>query len=181
METKALTGERARYRLTQPLQAIQVPPTAQVMLAARIDRLPAEERRLLQTASVVGKDAAQAIAELPDEALRRGLDHLQSAEFVYKSGLFPDLEYAKRGIPHRAVIYEPWPTGQAWEHSDAISFSPRGAEIWEKDVIEFSRYLTAPESPAIDRAAISSASETNDPGAGSSRIAPAGSALQNPQ
>jgi class 3 adenylate cyclase/tetratricopeptide (TPR) repeat protein len=98
VETKALAGERARYRLTQPVQAIQVPATVQVMLAARIDRLPAEDKRLLQTASVVGKDVPfallQAIAELPDEALRRGLDHLHAAEFLYETGLYPDLEYS---------------------------------------------------------------------------------------
>jgi predicted ATPase len=35
----------------------------------------------------------QAIADLPDEGLRRGLDHLQAAEFLYEVGLFPDLEY----------------------------------------------------------------------------------------
>ena len=43
----------------------------------------------------------QAIAELPDEALRRGLDHLQAAEFVYEAGLFPDLEYSfKHALTH---------------------------------------------------------------------------------
>jgi class 3 adenylate cyclase/tetratricopeptide (TPR) repeat protein len=98
VETKALAGERGRYRLTQPVQAIQVPPTVQVMLAARIDRLSPEDKRLLQVASVVGKDVPfallQAIAELPDEVLRRGLDHLQAAEFLYETGLFPDLEYS---------------------------------------------------------------------------------------
>jgi hypothetical protein len=50
----------------------------------------------LQVASVVGKDVPftllQAVAELPDAALHRGLDHLQAAEFVYETGLFPDLE-----------------------------------------------------------------------------------------
>jgi predicted ATPase len=80
VETKALAGERGGYRLTQPVQAIQVPPTVQVMLAARIDRLPQEDKRLLQVAAVVGKDVPfavlQAVADLPDEALRRGLDHL---------------------------------------------------------------------------------------------------------
>ena len=98
VETKALEGERGRYRLAQPVQAIQVPPTVQVMLAARIDRLPPEDKRLLQICSVVGKDVPlallQAIAELPGEALRRGLDHLRAAEFVYETGLFPDLEYS---------------------------------------------------------------------------------------
>src|ERR1700675_73401 len=105
VETKALAGERGRYRLTQPLQAIQVPATVQAMLAARIDRLPAEDKRLLQTASVVGKDVPfallQAIAELPDDALRCGLEHLRAAEFVYETGLYPDLGYSfKHALTH---------------------------------------------------------------------------------
>src|SRR5262245_16008165 len=56
VETKALDGSRGRYRLTQPLQALRVPSTVQVMLAARIDRLAPEDKHLLQVASVVGKD-----------------------------------------------------------------------------------------------------------------------------
>jgi class 3 adenylate cyclase/tetratricopeptide (TPR) repeat protein len=108
VETKALAGERGRYRLTQPLQALQVPPTVQTILAARIDRLSSEDKRLLQTASVVGKDVPfallQAIAELPDEALRGGLDRLQSAEFLYETGLYPDLEYSfKHALTHEVT------------------------------------------------------------------------------
>jgi class 3 adenylate cyclase len=108
VETKALMGERGRYRLMQPVQAIQVPATVQAILAARIDRLPPEDKRLLQNASVIGKDVPftllQAIAELPDEALRRGLDHLQAAEFVYEVGLFPDLEYTfKHALTHEVT------------------------------------------------------------------------------
>ena len=108
VETKALEGSRGRYRLTQPLQALQVPPTVQTILAARIDRLSAEDKRLLQTASVVGKDVPfallQAIAELPDEALRGGLDRLRAAEFLYETGLFPDLEYAfKHALTHEVT------------------------------------------------------------------------------
>jgi class 3 adenylate cyclase/tetratricopeptide (TPR) repeat protein len=108
VETKALTGERGRYRLTQPVQTLQVPPTVQTMLAARIDRLSPEDKRLLQVASVIGKDVPftllQALAELPDEALRRGLDHLQAAEFVYEAGLFPDIEYSfKHALTHEVT------------------------------------------------------------------------------
>jgi class 3 adenylate cyclase/tetratricopeptide (TPR) repeat protein len=108
VETKALAGERGRYRLVQPVQAIQVPPTVQAMLAARIDRLPPEDKRLLQVASVVGKDVPlvllQAIADPPDEAIRRGLDHLQAAEFLYETGLFPDLEYSfKHALTHEVT------------------------------------------------------------------------------
>lgn len=56
METNVLAGERGQYRLMQPAQAIQLPATVQVMLAARIDRLAQEDKRLVQVASVVGKD-----------------------------------------------------------------------------------------------------------------------------
>jgi class 3 adenylate cyclase/tetratricopeptide (TPR) repeat protein len=97
-ETQTLAGERGRYRLTRPIQTVQMPPTVQAMLAARIDRLASEEKRLLQVASVVGKDVPfallRAIAELPHDALGRGLDYLQAAEFIYETGLYPDLEYS---------------------------------------------------------------------------------------
>ncbi len=58
VETKALTGERGGYRLTQPVQAIQIPPTVQTVLAARIDRLAPEDKRLLQGASVARQGRA---------------------------------------------------------------------------------------------------------------------------
>ena len=108
VETKALAGERGRYRLTQPIQAIQVAATVQAMLAARIDRLAPEDKHLLQVASVIGKDVPsallQAIADLPDEALRGGLDHLQAAEFLYETGLFPDFEYSfKHALTHEVT------------------------------------------------------------------------------
>ena len=67
VETQALDGPRGGYRLTQPVPALQIPPTVQAVLAARIDRLAPEDKRLLQTASVIGKDVPvallQAIAE----------------------------------------------------------------------------------------------------------------------
>jgi class 3 adenylate cyclase/tetratricopeptide (TPR) repeat protein len=108
VETNALAGERGRYWLTQPIQALQVPVTVQMMLAARIDRLLPEDKRLLQVASVVGKDVPfallQVVAEVPDEALRRGLDHLHAAEFLYETGLYPDLEYSfKHALTHEVT------------------------------------------------------------------------------
>ena len=114
VETNALEGPRGRYRLTQPVQAIQVPPTVQAILAARIDRLVPEDKRLLQVASVVGKDVPfallQAIAEVPDEALRRGLESLQAAEFLHETGLYPDLAYAfKHALTHDSHVRHPAP------------------------------------------------------------------------
>jgi class 3 adenylate cyclase/tetratricopeptide (TPR) repeat protein len=109
VETKALTGERGAYRLTQPVHAIEVPPTVQAMLAARIDRLVPEDKRLLQVASVVGKKVPfallKAVADLPDDVLRRRLTQLQAAEFLIETGLFPDVEYTFKHTLTHEVTY----------------------------------------------------------------------------
>ena len=108
VETGVLAGERGAYRLTGVVQGLHVPATAQAMLAARIDRLAPEDKRLLQVASVVGREVPfallEGIADLPDEALRRGLDRLQAAEFLYETGLYPDLEYCfKHALTHEVT------------------------------------------------------------------------------
>ena len=94
VETGVLVGERGAYRLAQPLEGLQVPATVQAVLAARIDRLPPEAKRLLQTAAVIGTEVPwsllQAIADAPDEALHRDLGHLHAAEFLYETSLFPE-------------------------------------------------------------------------------------------
>jgi class 3 adenylate cyclase/tetratricopeptide (TPR) repeat protein len=97
METGVLAGEPGAYRLAQALPTIQVPATVQAVLATRIDRLPSEEKRLLQTAAVIGTDVPfallQAIAVLPEATLYSSLAHLQAAEFLYETRLFPDHIY----------------------------------------------------------------------------------------
>ena len=108
VETQVLVGERGAYRLARALTGIQVPATVQAILAARIDRLPPEEKQLLQTAAVIGTEVSlpliQAIAELPEEALQRGLAHLQAAEFLYEMRLFPEREYTfKHALTHEVA------------------------------------------------------------------------------
>src|SRR5881628_401084 len=56
VETKVLVGDRGGYRMTKEQVVSPIPVTAQAILAARIDRLPAEDKRLLQAGSVIGKD-----------------------------------------------------------------------------------------------------------------------------
>jgi predicted ATPase/class 3 adenylate cyclase len=108
VETGVLVGEPGAYRLVQARLTIQVPATVQAVLAARIDRLPPEDKRLLQTAAVIGTEVPlpllQAIAELPDEALQRGLTHLQAAEFLYETGLFPERVHTfKHALTHEVA------------------------------------------------------------------------------
>jgi class 3 adenylate cyclase len=108
VETGVLLGERGAYRLTRVVHGLQVPATAQAMLAARIDRLAPEDKRLLQAAPVIGTDVPfellRAVADEPEERLRRGLAQLQATEFLYETRLFPDLEYSfKHALTHEVA------------------------------------------------------------------------------
>ena len=109
VETQGLVGEPGAYRLAQALPSLQVPATVQAVLAARIDRLPAE-KELLQTAAVIGTEV---LGALPDHRRGargsrspRGLAHLQAAEFLYETRLFPDLVYTFKHALTQQVAYE---------------------------------------------------------------------------
>lgn len=172
VETGALAGQRGAYRLTRPVETLQVPATVQTILAARIDRLPAEEKRLLQAASVIGKHVPYAllaaIAEQPEDNLPRGLAHLQEAEFLYETQLFPDLEvtfkhalthdvaYAgllgeRRRSLHAAVVtgIERLYADRLVEHVERLAHHARQGEIWDKAV----RYLRQAGAKALLRSA----------------------------
>jgi len=105
VETGCLLGERGAYRLARLLPLIEVPATVQAVLAARIDRLPPRDKAILQMASVVGNDVpfalVQAIAGHADDELHAAIARLQAAEFLYETGIFPDLEYTfKHALTH---------------------------------------------------------------------------------
>jgi tetratricopeptide (TPR) repeat protein len=109
VETGVLVGEPGAYRVARALPTMQMPATVQAVLAARIDRLPPEEKRLLQTAAVIGTEVPlpllQVVGELPEEALRLGLTHLQDAEFLYEVSLFPELVYTFKHALTQEVAY----------------------------------------------------------------------------
>src|SRR5439155_4384270 len=83
--------ELARTVVEQGTDApfLTVPDTVQAVLLARIDRLPATAKRLLQAAAVIGKDVAlpllQAVTDVPEEVVHRDLGHLQASEFLYET------------------------------------------------------------------------------------------------
>jgi predicted ATPase len=96
-------------RLTRPLTALQLPPTVQGVLAARIDRLPAEEKALLQTLAVLGKEFSlgllTGVVDQSEATLHRLLAHLQAAEFIYEQPAFPEPEYIFKHALTQEVAY----------------------------------------------------------------------------
>jgi adenylate cyclase len=109
IEAGALAGTRGRYRLTAPIAQVAVPPTVQAVLAARIDRLPEREKRLLQDAAVIGREFTEpvlaAVADLPPAELTEALATLRSAEFLHEQALFPVAEYAFKHPLTQEVAY----------------------------------------------------------------------------
>src|SRR5207244_1463913 len=96
-------------RLARPLAEIQLPATVQAVLTARIDRLPAAEKALLQTLAVLGKTfawslLARVVAQLEEELLGR-LAHLRAAEFIYEVPAFPESEYTFKHALTQEVAY----------------------------------------------------------------------------
>jgi class 3 adenylate cyclase/tetratricopeptide (TPR) repeat protein len=125
LETNMLAGERGSYRLTKVQATFQIPATAQAILAARIDRLSPEDKRLLQSASVIGREVPfallQAIAQDGEEAIRRGLANLQAAEFLYETNLFPDLEYTFKHALTQEVAYKSLPQEKRRTYHEQIA------------------------------------------------------------
>jgi predicted ATPase/class 3 adenylate cyclase len=176
METGVLVGEPGAYRLAQALPTIQVPATVQAVLAARIDRLSPEHKRLLQTAAVIGTDVPfallRAIADVPEETLDRGLARLQGAEFLYETRLFPELEYTfkhalthevaygslllerRRGLHARLVeALEALAPERAAEQVERLAHHALRGEVWGKAVT----YCQQAGARAYDRAAFGEA------------------------
>jgi tetratricopeptide (TPR) repeat protein len=172
VETGALLGGPGSYRLVQTLPTIQVSATVQAMLAARIDRLPPEDKHLLQTAAVIGTEVPlpllQEIAELPEAVLHGGLGHLQAAEFLYETRLFPEREYAfkhalihevaygsllqeRRRVLHARIVaaLEALAGERLAEQVDRLAHHAFRGEIWDKAL----PYLRQAGAKAFARAA----------------------------
>ena len=108
-ESGYLEGERGAYRLAKPIEDAGVPVTVQAVLAARIDRLGPDPKRLLQVASVLGKEvsteALGMAAGLDEEEMQASLRELIDGGFLYEAELYPQRLLAFRHPLTREVAY----------------------------------------------------------------------------
>jgi adenylate cyclase len=108
-ESGHLEGTRGAYRTSRPMEAIPIPETVHAGLAARIDQLGEGEKRLLQTASVIGRHFPRAVLEAVlgrwSEDLDAGFEKLIAREFVLTEALYPDVVYAFKHPLTQEVAY----------------------------------------------------------------------------
>jgi class 3 adenylate cyclase/tetratricopeptide (TPR) repeat protein len=160
VETQVLVGARGAYRLVQSVDGLQVPATVQSILAGRIDRLPPEEKRLLETAAVIGKDfplaLLHAVTGESDETLQHQLDRLRAGELIYETGFDRDRAYTfKHALTHDVTLsrlltsrvralhaaivaaMEQLYGGRLAEHVERLAHHAFQGELWDKAL----RYL----------------------------------------
>jgi class 3 adenylate cyclase/tetratricopeptide (TPR) repeat protein len=98
-------ARNGEVKLAKPLASLRIPPTVQGIIASRIDRLPADEKDLLQTVAVIGSDfslgVTRAVSAKAEDELNRMLSHLQLAEFIHEQPTTGDVEYTfKHALTH---------------------------------------------------------------------------------
>ena len=171
-ETGALVGEPGSYQVVKPTPQIEVPATVYEVLAARIDRLPREERRILHCASVLGKDVSveilAGIAGSSAAALELAVAHLRGAEFLYETGGVSGPEYTfthtlthevayssivddeRRAAHARAVeVIEALRADRLAEHVEDLARHSFRGEVWDKAM----DYLGRAAARALTRSA----------------------------
>ncbi len=87
---------------------LPLPDTIQAVLAARLDHLPPETKRLVQIAAVIGPEVPvpllERVAGLAEDVLQRSLAHLQEMELLYETRLFPEQVYTfKHALTHEVA------------------------------------------------------------------------------
>ncbi len=148
---------RAVHEHGGTLPPVGVPDTIQEVLLARIERLPHEDKQLLQMAAVVGKDVSVAVLRtlngLRDDTLQGALTRLTRAEFLYETGAGPDAEYTfKHTLTHEvayeslapehrrdlhasiAATIERLHPDRLVEHAERLAHHASRGEVWDKTV-----------------------------------------------
>jgi len=176
LEEGALVTEGSTCRLTRPLAGLKIPPTVQGILAARIDRLPAAAKDVLQTLSVIGRQfpmlVIRGVVAKADAELTRALGELQLGEFIYeqpavgdsefifKHALTQEVTYQSVLLERRRLIHER--IGAAIESLYGSSLDNHVAELAHHfsrspDAERAVKYLTIAASRAHDRSAFEDA------------------------
>jgi class 3 adenylate cyclase/tetratricopeptide (TPR) repeat protein len=109
VDDRTLVGERGAYQVAGAVDLLRIPGTVRAVLSARIDRLPPRDKRILQSAAVIGETVTLPILALVEDLSERELHDavaaLRKSEFLYETQYFPEVEYSFRHALTQDVAY----------------------------------------------------------------------------
>lgn len=148
IESETLTRDNGSWKLTRAINETDIPSSLHGLISSRIDRLEKQTKRILQEASVIGRDFLYEILNRITKLENRidgELSHLERLDLIRTRSLQPDLEYMFKHALTQEIVYNGLLKKQRREIHDHIAqvmeivFKDRLAEFYETLAYHFAR------------------------------------------
>jgi class 3 adenylate cyclase/tetratricopeptide (TPR) repeat protein len=157
IETETLVRDNGSWKLNRSLTESDIPSSLHGLISGRLDRLEKQTKRILQEASVIGRDflyeILKRITEL-EERIDGELGHLERLDLIRTRSLQPDLEYMFKHALTQEIVYNGLLKKQRREIHEQIArvmenvFQDRLSELYETLAFHFTRGLST--TKAVD-------------------------------
>jgi class 3 adenylate cyclase/tetratricopeptide (TPR) repeat protein len=108
IETETLIRDNGSWKLTRSLTESDIPSSLHGLISGRLDRLERQTKRILQEASVIGRDflyeILKKITEL-EERIDAELSHLERLDLIRTRAFQPDIEYMFKHALTQEIVY----------------------------------------------------------------------------
>jgi tetratricopeptide (TPR) repeat protein len=151
IESNTLTRDNGTWKLTRSIAESDIPSSLHGLISGRLDRLEKQTKRILQEASVIGRDflyeILKRITEL-EERIDGELSHLERLDLIRTRSLQPDIEYMFKHALTQEIVYNGLLKKQRREIHEQIAqviesiFKNRLAEFNETLAYHFVRGLS---------------------------------------
>ena len=109
IDLKIMERANNRYRITRDIKEVAIPATVHDVIMARIDSLPQDTKELLQTVSVIGREASfdliRGVTGQTENELLHKISILKDSELLYERGIYPQSTYIFRHALTQEVAY----------------------------------------------------------------------------
>jgi len=148
IESETLARDNGSWKLTRSITESDIPSSLHGLITGRLDRLDKQTKRILQEASVIGRDflyeILKRITEL-EERIDGELSHLERLDLIQTRSLQPDIEYMFKHALTQEIVYNGLLKKQRREIHEQIAqviegvFKNRLAEFNETLAYHFAR------------------------------------------
>ena len=148
IETETLVRDNGSWKLTRSITESDIPSSLHGLISGRLDRLEKQTKRILQEASVIGRDFLYEILRRITELEHRidgELNHLERLDLIKARSLQPDIEYTFKHALTQEIVYNGLLKKQRRNIHEQIArvmenaFQDRLAEFYETLAFHFAR------------------------------------------